>query len=110
MIAVNDIVTVSIACGSQAEAQAIARALVEQRLAACVQAHAITSTYVWQGALETAPEVTLTAKTLAAKLDALEALVRARHSYEVPEIIARPVTWASAGYAAWLRAELAAQT
>ncbi len=103
MIATNDIVTVSIACGSDTEAQTIARSLVEQRLAACVQSHAITSTYAWQGAIETAPEVMLTAKTVAGKLDALEAAVRTMHSYEVPEILATPVAYASASYAAWVR-------
>ena len=101
-----NIVTVSIACGSEDEAQAIARHLVEERLAACVQSHAITSTYRWQGAIETAPEVILTAKTVAAKLDALAAEVRRLHSYQVPEILAQPVVWASEDYVRWLEAEL----
>jgi len=102
----NDIVTVSIACASEDEARTIARHLVEQRLAACVQSHAITSTYRWQGAIETTPEVMLTAKTLSAKLDALTAEVRRLHSYDVPEILAQPVAWASEDYRAWLRMEL----
>ncbi len=97
-----DIVTVSIACGSQAEAETIARLLIEQHLAACVQTHAITSTYRWQGQIETANEIMLTAKTLTSKLDALEVLVKAHHSYEVPEIIATPAVWVSASYAKWL--------
>lgn len=100
----NDIVTVSIACGSEREANTIARHLVEHRLAACVQSHAITSTYRWQGDIETASEVMLTAKTLADKLDALAAEVRRLHSYEVPEILAQPVVWTSDDYVAWLRA------
>ena len=98
-----DIVTVSIACASEDEAAAIARHLVELRLAACVQSHAVTSTYRWQGQVETAPEVMLMAKTVAARLDALEAEVRLLHSYEVPEILAQPVAWVSEAYAAWLR-------
>jgi uncharacterized protein involved in tolerance to divalent cations len=102
----TDIVTVSIACGSDAEAQAIARVLVEQRLAACVQSHAMTSTYRWKGAIETAPEVMLTAKTRRDKLEALEACVRRLHSYDVPEIIALPVVWAHQPYADWLDAVL----
>ena len=102
-----DIVTVSIACGSEAEAQTIASALVEARLAACVQSHAITSTYRWQGAVETAPEVMLIAKSHLDKLPALEARVRELHGYAVPEIIAQPVVWASEAYARWLNESLA---
>ena len=102
----TDIVTVSIACASDTEAATLARVLVENRLAACVQSAAIVSTYRWQGAIETAPEVLLTAKTRADKLDALEACVQALHSYEVPEIIAVPVVWASEPYARWLNEAL----
>ncbi len=102
----SDIVIVSIACGSQSEADAISRHLVEQRLAACVQSHPITSTYHWQGEIETANEIMLTAKTLTFKLEALETMVRQHHSYEVPEILATPATWVSESYAQWLRESL----
>lgn len=102
----NDVVIVSIACANAQEADVIARALVEGRLAACVQSHAITSTYVWQGAVETAPEVMLTVKTLATKLPAIEACVKVHHSYEVPEIVAVPAAWVSTTYADWLRTVL----
>ena len=103
----TNLLTVSIACGSEAEAQTIAQALVEERLAACVQSHAITSTYRWQRAIETAPEIMLIAKTRLDKLPALEARVRQLHSYEVPEILAVPVVWASAAYTQWLNESLA---
>lgn len=102
-----DLLIVSIACGSADEAQTLARLLVEQKLAACCQTHPIQSTYRWQGKIETAPEVMLTAKTLARNFLALEHFVKANHSYDVPEIIGTPVTWASAEYAAWLRESLA---
>ncbi len=105
----NEIVTVSVACGSEAEAETIARMLVDRRLAACVQSHAVTSIYRWQNAVETSREVMLTAKALADRLEALEAAVRAIHSYEVPEILAQPVTWASADFAAWLRSSLSSE-
>lgn len=104
---IADAITVSIACASDEEAQSIARGLVEQRLAACVQTAAITSTYRWQGLIETAPEILLTAKTLVDKLPALEAFVTAHHSYAVPEILAVPVVWSSAEYDRWLRENLA---
>lgn len=99
----TDMVVVSVACGSDEEAQNLARLLIEHRLAACVQSHAITSTYRWDDKIETAPEIMLTIKTLAGRLPALERLIRAHHSYDVPEIIAVPMVWASDGYAQWLR-------
>jgi len=99
----TDMVVVSVACGSDEEAINLARLLVERRVAACVQIHAITSTYRWEGKVETSSEVMLTIKTLASKLPALEVLVKAHHSYDVPEIIAVPIVWASEDYARWLR-------
>lgn len=99
----TDMVVVSVACGSDDEANNLARLMIEHRLAACVQSHAITSTYLWQDKVETSAEIMLTIKTHVSKLPALKALVKAHHSYEVPEIIAVPVVWASEDYARWLR-------
>ena len=81
----------------------LARLLVEQRLAACVQTNEITSTYRWQGQVESAPEIMLTAKTLASRLSELEQVVKRHHSYEVPEIIATPIVRASEAYALWVQ-------
>lgn len=102
----SDIVTVSIACASEAEAQSLTGLLVTARLAACVQSYEIRSTYRWKGEIDTANEIMLTAKTLSGKLPMLEKLVKQHHSYEVPEILAVPVVWASEDYAAWLREAL----
>lgn len=85
----------------------LARLLVEQKLAACVQSHPIASTYIWQGAIETSAEVMLTAKTLMDKLPAIEVVVKTHHSYEVPEVLAQPVAWASDAYKDWLRDTIA---
>ncbi len=95
--------TVSLTCADRAEAERIAELLVTQKLAACVQCVPLRATYVWQGKVETADEIGLTAKTLRGKLPALEAAVRAAHSYEVPELIATRIQWASADYEQWLR-------
>lgn len=103
----TDLIIVSIACGSGAEALPLARLLVEQRLVACCQTYPITSTYRWQGKVEVGQEVMLTAKTLAEKFPALEAFVKVHHSYDVPEILAMPVTHVSADYAQWIRDSLA---
>jgi periplasmic divalent cation tolerance protein len=99
----TDMVVVSVACGSEDEANNLARLLIEQRLAACVQSHAINSIYRWEGKVETSPEVMLTIKTMASKLTELGAVVKSHHGYDVPEIIAVPVVWASEDYARWLR-------
>lgn len=96
------LVTVSIAFGSEGEARAMAGALVEERLAACAQVWPIRSTYRWQGQVEEADEYLLSARTVAAMLPALEEFVVARHSYEVPEIVAQPVLRAGAAYAGWV--------
>lgn len=98
-------VVVLIAAGSATEAQAIARHLVEQRLAACVQRTAISSTYRWQGKIEEADEILLLAKTRASLFPALEQAVLALHSYTVPEILCLPVSEGHAPYLDWLQAE-----
>jgi periplasmic divalent cation tolerance protein len=80
--------------------------LVDARLAACVSIGApVTSMYHWQGATETSDEVPLTIKTRAELFDEVAAAVRARHPYELPEIIAVPITHGTPDYLAWLDAE-----
>lgn len=88
------------------QADALARAAVEQHLAACAQVEAIHSVYRWQGEVVGEPEWRLMFKTDAERYAALEALLRARHPYELPAIFALPVAEASADYAAWVAASL----
>jgi periplasmic divalent cation tolerance protein len=87
--------------GSKQEAETIARTLVEERLAACVQISAIESWYRWQGAIEHAPEQRLHIKTSAALSGAVEARITALHSYDLPEIVTLPIG-GSADYLAWI--------
>jgi periplasmic divalent cation tolerance protein len=94
-------VTTTVATG--AEAQRIAAALVEERLAACVQiAGPIASTYRWQGTVEQATEWYCHCKTTRARYPALEARLRELHPYETPEIIAVPIVAALPAYLAWI--------
>lgn len=87
-------------------AEALARALVEARLAACVNILApCRSVYRWQGTLESADEVPLLIKTTEARYPALEAAIRARHPHELPEVIALPITRGLPDYLAWVTAE-----
>lgn len=84
-------------------AHALAGALVEARLAACVNILApCRSVYRWQGRTENAAEVPVLIKTTAARYAALEAAIRARHPYELPEIVAVPVDRGLPEYLAWI--------
>ena len=89
------------------EAESIARALTEQRLAACVQiVGPVTSTYRWKGKEETAEEWLCLIKSRKALYERIEEAIKAIHSYETPEIIALPIVAGSAAYLNWLNEEL----
>ncbi len=80
-------------------ADRIARALIERRLAACVQQlPGVTSTYVWEGQVETAQEVLLLAKSTTAHFDNVCATIRDLHPYDTPDILAVPVAGALPAY------------
>ena len=89
-----------------ASAEKLARALIESRAAACVNVLApCHSIYRWQGAVETAEEVPLLIKSTAANYPLIEEMVRAHHPYDVPELIAIPITHGLPAYLAWLATE-----
>lgn len=93
-------------CPDQASADALAAALVELRLAACVNVLApCRSVYRWQGKVENAEEVPLLIKTTAERYAALEAEICARHPYELPEIVAIPIERGLPAYLQWLSDE-----
>jgi periplasmic divalent cation tolerance protein len=86
----------------------IARALVEERLAACVNlVPAVRSIYRWQGRIEDEAEVLLVIKTRSERVEALAERLRALHPYELPELVALPVTAGLAPYLDWVAAEAA---
>ena len=85
------------------EAERIARALVEKRLAACVQIYPeIRSLYWWQGRICDDVEVAMTAKTTAACFEELADDVKRLHSYDVPEIVFVPISAATIEYQDWI--------
>jgi periplasmic divalent cation tolerance protein len=93
---------------SRDEAKRIAKALVEGRLAACVNlVGGVESIYRWQGKVEEAAEVLLLIKTNVEKLEALKTAVRRLHSYDVPEFLIFEVNGGSAAYLKWLDDSLA---
>jgi periplasmic divalent cation tolerance protein len=86
--------------------EALAAALVDEHLAACVNILApCQSVYRWQGAIEQISEVPLVIKTTTARYAAVETAIRARHPYELPEIIAVPVTQGLPDYLVWVTRE-----
>jgi periplasmic divalent cation tolerance protein len=91
-------------CPDAASAQAIAAALVGERLAACVnRLPGVASTYRWQGEIVTDSEELLLIKTTAARFEALQARLLALHPYELPELVAVPVERGHATYLDWVR-------
>lgn len=97
-------------CPDVSSAQTIAEALVDERLAACVQClPGVRSTYRWQGVVTTDNEVLLFIKTTAGALDALTRRVLDLHPYDVPEVIAVPVERGHATYLDWVRANVQTQ-
>jgi periplasmic divalent cation tolerance protein len=103
----HEAVVVYITAGSPEEAARLARALVEERLAACVNRVPVESVYRWQGRVEEAAEVLLIVKTRRDRLDALAAHVRALHSYAVPEMVVLPIVAGWTPYLEWLADESA---
>ncbi|HLV20371.1 MAG TPA: divalent-cation tolerance protein CutA [Polyangiaceae bacterium] len=101
-----------ILCTAPAEgqhAERLARGLVEARLAACVNLLPnVRSFYAWQGALHDDAEVQLVIKTRPEAFDKVEAWIHEHHPYEVPEVIALPVTAVADPYAAWIASQVPA--
>jgi len=88
-------------------ARTIARRLVEERRAACVNlVPGITSVYRWKGAIEEEPEVLMLVKTSAAQLPGLEARLAELHPYDVPECVALEPARVEPAYLAWLLGEV----
>lgn len=105
-VSVNEILLVITNLPDALAAEKLARQLVEARVAACVnQLAPCTSTYRWQGQVETATEVPLLIKTTRDAYPRLEQMLRAAHPYQLPEIIATPVTAGLPAYLDWVSQE-----
>lgn len=90
-------------CPDTATAKEMARRLVEERLAACVnQLSGITSTYRWQDKVEEETEALLIIKTVEDVFEALKARIIALHPYELPEVIAVPISTGAGHYLRWI--------
>ena len=103
----TNLIQVHVTAGSEAEAQRIAEQLLNEKLAACVQTSGpIHSRYRWQGKLEVGAEWACVAKSTADLYPLIETTIRAAHSYDEPEIIATRIEFSSAGYIAWVEANV----
>jgi periplasmic divalent cation tolerance protein len=88
--------------GSQEEAQAIAAALVQEHLVACVNIFPIHSVYIWQDQVQNDNEYQLIMKTDLAKFEAIARRVTSLHAYDLPELVAIPIAHGSADYLQWI--------
>jgi periplasmic divalent cation tolerance protein len=103
-----DVIVVLVTCKSQGEARKIVMAVVEKRLAACgnILESPVNSVYRWKGKVERAKEYLVVLKSTRRAFAELEREVTRLHSYDVPEIIAIPVTDGSRKYLAWVGANV----
>lgn len=93
---------VLVTVASESEGDAIAAALLDAKLAACISMTQIKSIYRWQGKIENDTEWQLIIKTDLSQFSALEATIKEVHSYDVPEVIALPIVAGSAAYLQWI--------
>lgn len=97
-----ELITVHTTLPGADQARALARILIERRLAACVQLEPIESLYIWQGAMQQENEVRLVCKSLASVQEDLTRAIRELHPYEVPEVLVFAVQHADPAYAQWV--------
>jgi periplasmic divalent cation tolerance protein len=100
---IDSIIVVMVTCDSEDEAQHIAGLLVEAHLAACVNIVPVRSIFEWDGKIEDQSERLLLIKSMKSRFDQLKDVVKANHSYDLPEIIALDIASSSSEYADWIR-------
>jgi len=93
---------VYITTADEAEARCIGQALVQEKLAACVNIHPVASIYRWEGKIEEAGEFAVLAKTRAELVSRAIARVKELHSYQVPDIVSWPIEEGNPDYLKWL--------
>ncbi len=98
----DDLILVETTIGTPEEARRLARALIEERLAACVQISQITSHYMWQDREQEETEYRLRLKTRASLWPQIEKFIQQAHPYEVPQLVFYNLSGASADYRAWV--------
>lgn len=103
----GDLRVAYITCDDLSEAERIGRALVAERLAACVNLMpGLRSMFWWQGCIEETPEIMLIAKTSAANMEAVVARVKSLHRYSTPCVVFMPIVGGNPPFLDWLRSEM----
>ena len=99
----SEMLVIMCTCPDEATASKLAGGLVEEQLAACVNIlPGIRSIYRWQGKISNDAEVLMVIKSLASRFEELESWLLEHHPYDIPEIVALPVSCVSAEYHAWI--------
>jgi periplasmic divalent cation tolerance protein len=102
-----DKMIVFVTCESREQAETIARSLVSEKLAACVNVlPGVRSCYVWEGNLTWSDEFLLMIKTTRARFDQLQDRIKALHSYSVPEIVGVTIDAAFERYGEWIESSV----
>ncbi|WP_440110088.1 divalent-cation tolerance protein CutA [Acidovorax sp. BL-A-41-H1] len=104
-LALLEVCMVTTTVANDEEARNLAQAVLQARLAACVQLEPISSHYRWQGALQEDRELRVLCKTIHDAVPYLFALLRSQHPYTLPQLVVQPLL-ASADYAQWVRSEV----
>jgi periplasmic divalent cation tolerance protein len=106
ILAMTELLLVKTSLPDEDAAKALAKRLIGTHLAACVQVQTgVQSIYRWEGRVCEEQEVVLVAKTTAEQWSAISAFIKQNHPYDVPEIIAQPITHSHTDYARWVIAE-----
>ena len=98
-----NLITLFLTCANQQEAEVIANKLLDEKLAACIKSADVKSDFLWKGGKQHSDEVLLIIDSVDEKFDAIEAVVKAIHSYDVFVLIAYPVARSSAGVEQWVK-------
>ncbi|UJG41499.1 MAG: divalent-cation tolerance protein CutA [Candidatus Heimdallarchaeum aukensis] len=99
----NEPIHLHVSIDSKEEAERISNFLLEEKLVVCVQISKIHSKYWWKGKIEKAEEYLVIAKTFSDKFHDIVEELKKHHTYEIPEIIALPIKYASDEYIEWMR-------
>ena len=102
----NDYLVVLVTAESEAQARRIARRLLQNKLAACVNFVPMESMFLWQGAIQEEEEVLMIIKTTTEMFDELMSAVKSLHTYDTPEIIGMPIVMGATDYLKWITDEV----
>ncbi len=91
-----------VTCSNESDARQLASDLVQNKMAACVQIHPVTSIYTWEDQVHTDPEFRLMIKTKSSIYKEMETFILERHDYEVPQIVQIPIENGLTSYLKWI--------